>query len=67
MFFTPKAIRFFRNAYNTYVNSVLAASNQRVADAHAAVKQAADARSAVYAALFDVQPVGPSAAANDDK
>lgn len=62
-----RVITAVRSAYNRYINSVLAAANQRVADANAAVAQASKDRQAIYTALFDVKPVGPSVAANDPR
>lgn len=55
-----RVIKIVRSAYNRYINSVLAGANQRVADAHRAVKVAQEEQQAIYQALFDVQPVGPS-------
>lgn len=62
-----RVITAVRSAYNRYINYVLAAANQRVADANAAVAQASKDSQAIYTALFDVTPVGPSVAANDPK
>lgn len=49
-----RVINFVRTAYNNYVNSVLAASSQKVADANQRVRVAMAEQEAVHLALFSV-------------